>query len=93
MTKRETIYTTFERIEEEVAHCYFRLHEHFISNPPLAKFWADAALDERDGLRLAWPDRWVHLRPSGTEPVIRVIAEAPSEAEARRLLEDCEGLL
>ena len=53
----------------------------------------DAALDERDGLRLAWPDRWVHLRPSGTEPVIRVIAEAPSEAEARRLLEDCEGLL
>ena len=33
--------------------------------------------DARDGLRLAWTDRWVHVRPSGTEPIIRFIAEAP----------------
>jgi phosphomannomutase len=52
-----------------------------------------ASADERDGLRLAWPDRWVHLRASGTEPVIRVIAEAPTEADARGLLEDCRALL
>jgi phosphomannomutase len=53
----------------------------------------DASADERDGLRLAWRDRWVHLRPSGTEPVIRVIAEAPSEAQAMQLVEDCRTLL
>jgi phosphomannomutase len=53
----------------------------------------DAQADERDGLRLSWPDRWVHLRPSGTEPVIRVIAEAPNEADARRLIEACRALL
>ena len=29
-----------------------------------------------DGLRLDWPDRWVHIRPSATEPAIRVIGEA-----------------
>jgi phosphomannomutase len=52
-----------------------------------------ASADERDGLRLAWPDRWVHLRPSGTEPVIRIIAEAPTEAGALSLLEDCQILL
>ena len=46
MTKREMIYTRSERIEEQVAHCYFLLHEHFIANPPLAKFWAEAAMDE-----------------------------------------------
>ncbi|HEU5217365.1 MAG TPA: phosphoglucosamine mutase [Gemmatimonadales bacterium] len=53
----------------------------------------EASVDERDGLRLAWPDRWVHLRPSGTEPVIRVITEAPTEADAMSLLEDCRTLL
>jgi len=48
--------------------------------------FADAKADTQDGLRLDWPDRWVHLRPSGTEPIVRVIAEAPSDAEARVLI-------
>ncbi len=46
----------------------------------------DAAADTQDGLRLAWADRWVHVRPSGTEPIVRVIAEAPDEAGARELV-------
>jgi phosphomannomutase len=46
----------------------------------------DATADMQDGLRLAWPDRWVHVRPSGTEPIVRVIAEAPDEAAARELV-------
>ena len=46
MTKRETIYMKFERFEEQLAHCYFLLHERFTANPPLARFWMDAALDE-----------------------------------------------
>src|SRR3954470_10638905 len=48
--------------------------------------FADAAADTQDGLRLAWADRWVHVRPSGTEPIVRVIAEAPDEAQARELV-------
>jgi phosphomannomutase len=48
----------------------------------------DATADTQDGLRLDWPDRWVHLRPSGTEPIVRVIAEGPTEADARRLVAD-----
>ena len=48
--------------------------------------FTDAKADTQDGLRLDWPDRWVHLRPSGTEPIVRVIAEAPSEADARSLI-------
>jgi phosphomannomutase len=46
----------------------------------------DAVVDERDGLRLAWPDRWLHVRPSGTEPILRLIAEAPTEADAQALV-------
>jgi phosphomannomutase len=45
-----------------------------------------AAADTQDGLRLAWPDRWLHVRPSGTEPIVRVIAEAPTAAEAGELI-------
>ena len=46
----------------------------------------DAKADAQDGLRLDWADRWVHLRPSGTEPIVRVIAEGPTEADARTLI-------
>lgn len=46
-----------------------------------------AQADTQDGLRLSWPDRWVHVRPSGTEPIVRVIAEAPSEGAARELVD------
>ena len=46
-----------------------------------------ASEDRQDGLRLALADRWVHLRPSGTEPVVRIIAEAPSRDEAAELIE------
>ena len=46
----------------------------------------DAAVDVQDGLRLSWSDRWVHVRPSGTEPIVRVIAEAPTDAAARELV-------
>ena len=49
--------------------------------------FADASPDTQDGLRLSWPDRWVHVRPSGTEPIVRVIAEAPSRAEAQALVD------
>ncbi len=45
-----------------------------------------ASVDTQDGLRLSWPDRWVHVRPSGTEPIVRVIAEAPTRAEAEALV-------
>lgn len=58
----------------------------------LKKRFPDAAVDERDGLRLAWRNRWVHLRPSGTEPVVRLIAEAPTEADAESLMTACRSL-
>ena len=52
----------------------------------LRRRFADADADDRDGLRLSWPDRWLHVRPSGTEPIVRLIAEAPTPAEADALV-------
>lgn len=46
-------------------------------------------IDRTDGLKLLWPERqeWLHLRKSGTEPIVRLIAESPDAAGADRLLE------
>jgi phosphomannomutase len=55
----------------------------------LRRAFPDAEADTQDGLRLTWPDRWVHIRPSGTEPIVRVIAEAPSAEDAEKLARDC----
>ena len=51
--------------------------------------------DREDGLRLSWAKerRWLHLRASGTEPILRIIAEAPSEGEARALVEQARRAL
>ena len=52
----------------------------------------DGKVDTTDGLRLAWADRWVHVRPSGTEPIVRFIAEAPTATEAEALVSVCREL-
>ena len=52
----------------------------------LRALFPDAAVDRRDGLRLSWPDRWLHVRPSGTEPIVRLIAEAPTGVDAEALV-------
>ena len=46
---------------------------------------ADAGLDTTDGYRLEFDDGWVLARPSGTEPVVRVYAEARDPDRAREL--------
>ena len=38
-----------------------------------------------DGLKLEWPDQWLLVRGSNTEPIVRLIAEAPSTDIARKL--------
>jgi len=52
----------------------------------------DASVDQKDGLRLSWDNQWVHLRPSNTEPIVRIITEALSEKQARELAEACREL-
>lgn len=55
----------------------------------LAARFPEAVADRQDGLRLDWPGerKWAHLRPSGTEPIVRIICEAPSRDDASGLVE------
>jgi phosphomannomutase len=43
--------------------------------------------DETDGLKVTWPDGWVHVRVSNTESMIRIIAEAEDSTRANELLD------
>lgn len=59
----------------------------------LKEAFPDAETDARDGLWFGWQKSWLHVRPSNTEPVVRVIAEAPTREEAARLCDTVATLL
>ena len=47
------------------------------------ELYKDEQITDIDGVKIDFPDKWVHLRKSNTEPIIRVYSEAhtPEEAE------------
>ena len=55
------------------------------ARPRLLRRFAGVAPDTADGLRFAWPGEWLHVRPSGTEPIVRLIAEAADAGRAGEL--------
>ncbi len=52
-----------------------------------------ANISTEDGVYCAWSDRWVHVRGSNTEPIMRIIAEAPTPAQAEELITMISALL
>lgn len=53
----------------------------------LQKKYGHLPLNTEDGLKIDFPEGWVHLRPSNTEPIVRLYAEARSPEEAQQLVE------
>jgi phosphomannomutase len=53
----------------------------------------DAAADRSDGLKLQWADRWVHVRASNTEPLLRLAAEARDQQTMEDLYATVTDLL
>src|SRR5258706_1129845 len=81
----------------ELADALPRLHMVKVKLPLPAEPWPKLAARLRkgfealrvqagDGLRFSRGDEWLHVRPSGTEPVVRVIAETPTEARTNELI-------
>ncbi len=73
---------------------YFMQKEKMEFNGSLPDFYAAIKIklggveNNEDGLRLDFPDRsWVHIRPSNTEPIIRIIAEATTKESLTKLIE------
>jgi len=51
----------------------------------VAKKFQHEQVNTIDGVKIDFSDRWVHLRKSNTEPIIRIYSEAPSEEDANAL--------
>ncbi len=81
---------TYHIVKDKYTVTRERLPELFAA---LTKRWPEAKADRTDGLRLDWADRWLHVRPSNTEPIVRVIAEAPRAEDARELCRAAGTLL
>ena len=53
----------------------------------------DCRVDLQDGIRIDWDARgvWAHVRASNTEPIMRVIVEAPSSDEAQAVAAEIDA--
>ena len=59
----------------------------------LRRVFVEHEVESTDGLRFSRGDEWVHVRPSGTEPVVRVIAESPTDERTRTLIDQARRAL
>ena len=58
-----------------------------------AETGTEPLLEQTDGIKRIWSDRWVNIRPSGTEPVLRIFSEAPTFPEAEALCDETIEML
>ena len=55
--------------------------------------FATEKVDTQDGVRVDWKQSWVHARPSNTEPIMRIIAEAPTREEAMQRIDQVQKVV
>ena len=59
----------------------------------LAERYADARIDYLDGITVSYPDWWANVRPSNTEPYLRLVLEAKTAEELARRRAELTALL
>ncbi|MCH5219640.1 MAG: phosphoglucosamine mutase [Muribaculaceae bacterium] len=56
-------------------------------------YYKNENITDIDGVKIDFPDRWVHLRKSNTEPIIRIYAEAHTMDEAKAMCDEMKSLI
>jgi phosphomannomutase len=59
----------------------------------LKSHFSSEKIDTQDGIRVDFPLAWLHARPSNTEPIMRIIAEAPDRLKAEKLIGDAQAVV
>ena len=59
----------------------------------VSNLFNDAHKNDIDGIKFTWDDKWVHLRRSNTEPIMRIYAEAPSKDQALALVSKIKSII
>ncbi|HEX8342577.1 MAG TPA: hypothetical protein VF624_16870 [Tepidisphaeraceae bacterium] len=91
----EIVKTKFECRREDADRAVAAVKQAFAGEPTDATADAmnGAKIDTQDGIRIDWPDAWVHARPSNTEPIMRIIAEAPTKAAAEARIASVQDIV
>ena len=50
-------------------------------------------INQDDGIKFSWPNKWIHIRKSNTEPIIRIFAEAKTRNEVNKLIQTLKDYL
>tara|TARA_B100000497_G_C7259684_1_gene184210 strand:+ start:45 stop:509 length:465 start_codon:yes stop_codon:yes gene_type:complete len=50
-------------------------------------------INREDGIKFIWPKKWIHIRKSNTEPIIRIFAEAKTVTEVNGLVQTLKDYL
>jgi len=50
-------------------------------------------INKLDGIKFSWPNKWIHIRQSNTEPIIRIFAEAKTQEEVDELINTLKNYL
>ena len=50
-------------------------------------------INKIDGIKFIWPNKWIHIRKSNTEPIIRIFAEAKTQEEVNELINTLKNYL
>jgi phosphomannomutase len=79
----EIVKTKFECRREDADRAVGALREHF----------SREKVDTQDGIRIDWERAWLHARPSNTEPIMRIIAEAPDRATADKRIQQVQEIV
>jgi len=74
LPRYQILKTKLDCRREDAERAVEAIKRHFVSEK----------IDSQDGVRIDWPDSWVHARPSNTEPIMRIIAEAPDRPAAEQ---------
>ena len=59
----------------------------------LEKQFSTYTINKIDGMKIDFENKWVHLRPSNTEPIIRIYTEAPTQMEADELADNIISII
>ncbi len=86
-------YGSYYNVRRNISYTTDAEHDALLDAAEQTATDSDAELNTRDGYRLDFGDAWVLARPSGTEPMVRIYAEARERHQAEELAEEMEESL
>jgi phosphomannomutase len=91
MTALKKTYPAYEIIKDKLALTEDMQLDRLYSN--IKEAFHEEKIDTTDGIKVDFPEGWVHLRPSNTEPIVRIYAEGSDIPAAQKLIQKVKTIV